>query len=32
MDTAERQEQEALIDVYLRALSDVPPPSAMAAE
>lgn len=32
MDTAERQEQEALIDVYLKALSDAPPPRAMAAE
>ncbi|MFO1187859.1 MAG: DUF2312 domain-containing protein [Alphaproteobacteria bacterium] len=32
MDTTERQEQEALIDVYFRALVDAPPPSAMAAE
>jgi len=32
MDTSERQEQEALIDVYLKALIDTPPPSALAAE
>lgn len=32
MDTAERQEQEALLGVYLKALMDAPPPSAMAAE
>lgn len=32
MDTAERQEQEALIDVYLRALSDAPLAHAVAAE
>ncbi len=31
MDTAERQEQEALIDVYLNALSDAPA-TAVAAE
>jgi uncharacterized protein (UPF0335 family) len=32
MDVAERQEQEALIDVYLNALSDAPPAHAVAAE
>ncbi len=31
MDTAERQEQEALIDVYLNALSDAPAVSHAAA-
>lgn len=32
MDTAERQEQEALIGVYLSALSDAQAVSAVAAE